>query len=265
MGQLGQAPGVLDLHRWLQWAEAHFPSGHLPAWPHTSTTAGPHPFLRAVITTVGLWGIWLRTPHFPLTGSFPGSQAPFCPQPQPQSRSSSPARAPLWPSCRCWAQRTLPLGSHGPSPFPQGLLGARRSPVNQHLLRQRGVQAELFHVKPGGGMERTHQHGQRTDGQMGEPGLPDTEGGLGQGPRGAGARPCAHFLEEPGPLDAPEAAWRPWQCGHMRPAPTPAGRGDPPRGRHAGWAPACSQASCRTAGLGAPTALLCTETVPGPV
>lgn len=35
-------------------------------------------------------------------------------------------------------------------------------------------------------MERTHQHRQRTDGQMGEPGLPDTEGGLGQGPRGAG-------------------------------------------------------------------------------
>lgn len=40
----------------------------------------------------------------------------------------------------------------------------------------------------------------------------------------------------PGPLSAPEAARCLRQRGYMRPAPTPAGQGDPPSGGHAGRA-----------------------------
>ena len=124
--QLGQAPGVLDLHRWPQWAEACVPSGHLLTL-HQYHSGVLIPRCRHHCGAVGY--LALDTP-FPTPRLLPREPHPVLPPASAPLKVQQPRPCSVlaWVQDRwCWARRTLPLGSHGPSTFPQGLLGARRT------------------------------------------------------------------------------------------------------------------------------------------
>lgn len=130
------------------------------------------------------------------------------PRPQPQPHPRSP---------RCRAE-----------PRPLGLPRGWEQPQQraEHLLRQGGVQAEIFHMKPGDRVGWTHQRGQWTDGRMRAwtPRLgvgTDIQGGSGQDPREAGPHPCAHTPDQAGlprcPGEQPSARGSAGPCTLPRP------------------------------------------------
>lgn len=166
-------PGGLALHVSPRPAEAaEGPSSHLHACPRKGVpipTVWPLP--RAVATTVG--GC-LGQPCFPLQGSSPGTAC--CPvlslSFSPQARSSVGAGR-WWPvpprACSCLGS---PPEAQGLSPrlhsqvrcgCKDARLSLLRPPPCKHLLRQGGVQTDIFHRKPRDRHRWSRQHGRWMD------------------------------------------------------------------------------------------------------
>lgn len=107
-------------------------------------------------------------------------------------------------------------------------LSLLRPPPCKHLLRQRGVQAEIFHMKPGDRHGWSHQHGRRMDGglglldQVGAQTLKEAPGrvrGKRRGRRGGTPGHTPRPAEPPGRWRCPREA----ACGEALTGPGPLG------------------------------------------
>ena len=120
VGQLGQAPGVLDLHRWPQWAEAQVPSGHLPAWPHTSTTAGPPSLPKGCRHHCGAVGYLALDTPFPTHRLLPREPCPILPPASAPLKVQQPCPCPTLARLQVLGTADPPPGQSWPEPLPPG-------------------------------------------------------------------------------------------------------------------------------------------------